>query len=237
MDVCKRRLCAPTVVFALNEQVSSPVSFTPCHTNGRVPEQGATNNPKPLTILVRSRSRPQSTVHRVLVAVKEAQFVNIDATSPPVTRSTYHFSLLWVPSEPPMHYVPSSARMRHPDNGQHQPSARDAYGVQTLVLGASGRGVRIHVGGAIFRCSPSTVVLPFSGVNGAPGGQVSTVDFWPHMRVDNLPESLLSNPSNSTNLIIRFDDGMGRMVVARADGDLEVSSEEIRKTITVIDFV
>lgn len=80
----------------------------------------------------------------------------------------------------------------------------------------------------------------------------ATVDFWPYRRLDNLPSALLSQlrscPAvNETGdkgaiadggrLIVRFDEGMGRMVAVRVY-DAENSEDMSGHTsVSVLDFV
>lgn len=161
--------------------------------------------------------------------------------------------------------------------------AKESDGVLALLLGTSGRAVRLDTCGAIYRGAPIDVVLPrfdgsgrdasslnagltygyggggaLSNNSASDGGAcarfggstrgnsvVSTVGFWPYRRVDSLPSELLrSNQRSGENgeeehradrLIVRFDEGMGRMIVVHAQETASSDEDEVT-TVSVLDF-
>lgn len=217
--------------------------------------------PEPLTILARSRGQPQGLMQRVLFAIKEPQ-----SQSPLSSISTlepqYAFLLMRIPTPTPPQYSHPPPEHMHPDNAGRAGTQERMDHVQHLALGSSGRGVHVDANGGVFRCAPSTIVLPrFGGLSDGPGF-TTTVDFWPHIRMDTLP-----TPFNLTNdgskrvhegvsgdhthrprveTQVRFDDGMGRLIAShtlRADylnggdtGRFEGSGSMSRSVLTVMDF-
>ncbi|KAH8109480.1 hypothetical protein DFH11DRAFT_1627638 [Phellopilus nigrolimitatus] len=229
--VPERVVLMPTIIFALSEVVEQPISFSTCHASG-LNADVPTGGPRPLTILARSQRHPHLTMQSVLTAfwVPPAASASSDAarSTPP-----FRFRLSRIPASTPHAFAADAA-------GQD--------GVAALVLGPSGRGVRADGGGAVYRCAPADVLLPRFGYGGPEGGGpggwggrvnsglVATVDFWPYRRVDSLPGSgpLDAQERERRKLVVRFDDGMGRMVVTRVaadDSDSNVASE-----VTVVDF-
>ena len=80
-------------------------------------------------------------------------------------------------------------------------------------------------------------LCPRSGAPKRPDNVISTVDFWPYRGIDSLPEKLgvRRRPSENAgevggegvvggNLVVRFDEGMGRMIAARVRRSIGVDS-------------
>ncbi|KAI5119233.1 hypothetical protein M0805_002158 [Coniferiporia weirii] len=235
--VPERVVLMPTTIFGLSEAVERPVAFSTCKAPAsEIDAWKSSGYPRPLTILSRSRRHPQLTVQSVLTAVPAPPAAPF---APDASGSTeLRFRLTRIPAPTPHYFVP--------------PGNAGSGGVCALALGASGRGLRADAGGAMYRCAPTDVVLPCFmgaggwrastavGVSGADAlGLVSTVDFWPYHRVDDVPNATMGQEgSEGGRLVVRFDEGMGRAVVARvpvpsAEGT-DVAGNA--STITVLDF-
>lgn len=200
-------------------------------------------------------------MQRVLFAIKEPQsqtpLSSISALEP-----QYAFLLMRIPTPTPPQYSHSPPEHMHPDNAGRAGTQERMVHVQHLALGSSGRGVHVDANGGVFRCAPSTIVLPrFGGLSDGPGF-TTTVDFWPHIRMDTLPTPFnLANDGSKrehegvsgdhthrsrVETQVRFDDGMGRLIAChtlRADGlkegdtvRFERSGSMSRSVLTVMDF-
>lgn len=292
--IFSRFVVMPTIVFAMSESIAQPIAFSTCTVpipDAEVPDPF--DAPFPLTILARSQHHTHLTVQTVLTAMSVFAFIvstrvlSDDPSSPGLSSSSgssitcapggrqFGFRLTRIPAPTPHFFTPLVS-------GQ----ARDCDGVAALMLGPSGRGLRVDGHGAIYRCAPADVILPrFAGFGfgdaGLGGGSVwdgasegsgcgrpssakrqnnlvSTVDFWPYRRIDSLPDELLRHtpcPANEgkdneevdSRLVVRFDEGMGRMVAARvcsavgsrgAESDAKESDRWVQNcTVAVLDFV
>lgn len=251
-DTSQRVALFPSTIIALTEEVQYPISFTTCKAQGHGSLRGERkfDAPEPLTILARSRVQPQGLMQRVLFAIKEPQSPT-PSGSISTSKSQYTFLLMRIPTPtPPQYNQPPPVHMR-PGNAGRVGTHERMDGVQYLALGSSGRGVHVEANGDVFRCAPSTIVLPqFGGLSGGPGF-TTTVDFWPHIRMDTLPTpfNLADDgsgrehedvPGDQTfrprvETQVRFDDGMGRLIASHTLRTDALKKGD-RSVLTVMDF-
>lgn len=214
-----RTVLMPAVIIALSEAVEAPVAFSMCCADVTELEESGNSNRRDaasshsqaLTILARSRAHPERNVQSILIASPSPSPLSPFGQSTPSSSPELTFNLKRIPSPT---QGSSSEDMRGP--GAH---------VAALVLGPSGRGVRADANGTLYRCKRAEVVFPCSNSGfgfgygyGSAGDakSVSTVDFWPWRRAAALSLSPSSkNDSADTRLVVRFDDGMGRVVAAQ----------------------
>lgn len=233
----ERIVLMPTVIFALSGEVENPISFTTCHVNESVPEKNR-NDIRSLTILARSFRNPTSSLQSVLVfrrntdrsSENTSQFYNYTVADP----TKYDFRLSRIPSG-----MWSTRLVDSDDIGSI---------AHALLLGPSGRGVRVDVDGSVYRCSPSSMILPniagqgMSSYGDEGSGQETcsnnlfTVDFWPYRPVGRIPELSSLCMTSVEKPIIRFDDGMGRLIVALPQNLEEGYSNSYARRIMVLDF-
>ncbi len=215
----------PTIIFALAEEVTKPIAFTPCISSkeaalGPTTAARFTN----LTIVAQPAGRPLGTVQSILTT-------RASALSSGTTALEYSFRLTRVPT-------------------------RDRFGgssqTSTLALGPSGRGLRAEDDGALYSCSPSSMLIPSlqvgpnrvgGGVRHAGGqededfsrGLVKTIDFWPYRKVGDVAIPHDKEGESNTRLTLRFDDGMGRAVYTYiSDGGR--GSPSPQTLVTILDF-
>ncbi|THH01731.1 hypothetical protein EW145_g6861 [Phellinidium pouzarii] len=253
--VPERVVYMPAMIFALSEAVERPIAFSACKAMVSGPDtQDTSDCPRSLTILARSLRNPHLTVQTMLTAFPVPSGTSVPSNSSSAFTFTFTFTSAsdFVLPSPKFRF--HLTRIPSPMPHAFTRYASQAESVWALALGASGRGLRADTGGALYRCSRADVVLPrFAGPDfgeldsqrsegGACGarrpmttskGLVATVDFWPYRRVDSLPGVADRGDAFDGRLVVRFDEGMGRIVAACVSGCAEGVGG---RTITVIDF-
>ncbi|OCB89304.1 hypothetical protein A7U60_g3503 [Sanghuangporus baumii] len=239
-----RLVMMPEIVFALYEPVEAPVAFSYCDNealeSGKNISDAATNwLPPSLTIIARSCGHTYQTIQSALIASTS------NPTYTPSCQSPTHcngpeasFRLSRIPSANP--YAMSV----------FQPT--DAYDVKEgntvigLALGASGNGILARADGSLSRCLTADVVLPsYNAYTGELSTTaIKTVDPSSWTRVAELytdssigvdkEGSLTSGGMRTRHPLIRFDDGMGRLVVVRVSSS--VSEVDHTDEVVIVDF-
>ncbi|KAL5513559.1 hypothetical protein ACEPAH_3958 [Sanghuangporus vaninii] len=242
-----RLVMMPEIVFALNEPVEAPVAFSYCDSeaqgtlqSGKNMNDAGTNGlPPPLTIIARSRGHTYQTIQSALIASTS----NSTYTSP--CQAPAHcdgpevsFRLSRIPSANP--YVMS---VFQPTNAY---DVKEGSTVVGLALGASGNGILARADGSLSRCLTADVVLPsynaFTGELSTTA--IKTVDPSSWTRAAELHTnnsigvdkrgSPTSDGMRTRHPLIRFDDGMGRLVVVRVSSS--VSEVDHTDEVVIVDF-
>ncbi|KAL5531058.1 hypothetical protein ACEPAG_3934 [Sanghuangporus baumii] len=241
-----RLVMMPEIVFALNEPVEAPVAFSYCDSgmqgtleSGKNMTDAVTNELPPLTMIARSREHTYRIIQSALIASTSNPRCMSPCQSPArCDGPEASFRLSRIPSATP--YAVSVFQLV------------DAYDVKEgnavvgLALGASGNGIMAHADGSLSRCLTADVVLPSYNtfIGELSSTAIKTIDpsSWTRaaelytnssIGLDRRGGSPSSNGRKPKPPLIRFDDGMGRLVVVRVSSVSEVDHTD---EVVIVDF-